>query len=109
MHRASWEKIEPLFQRLLELPEPERRPWLTSRCDGDSNLFEEVWSTYRAAVSDDDFLESPLQLAAIGNRSRGADPVELNCDPFLNHPRSQFTRKTEKLVVFVYHQQAGSF
>ena len=60
----DWTLVEPLIERLLELPEAERRDWLERECGGDRERAAEVWRHFELAVREDGFLAFPLDQEA---------------------------------------------
>jgi serine/threonine protein kinase len=49
---SRWRKIEDLFHKALEQPEPERQHWLENACAGDDSLLREVESLLDSEKSD---------------------------------------------------------
>ena len=65
MENERWKKIDELFDAVLNLPESQREAFLSSECEGDEDLKNEVLALIEAATPDN-FLEH----AAIGVAAR---------------------------------------
>lgn len=64
MTQERWQKAEALFHEALEVPEPQRRLWLESACEGDKELAAEVLSLLGSdAEAQAGFLEKRIEPA----------------------------------------------
>ncbi len=64
MTQERWRKAEALFHEALEIPEPERRVWLESACEGDRELAAEILSLLGSdAEAQAGFLEKRIEPA----------------------------------------------
>ena len=64
MDSARWEQMQALFHEALQLPEPERQPFLVSACGGDPELLAEVCAMLHADSSDTSLLDRGLREVA---------------------------------------------
>ena len=62
--RERWAEIEPILDRALDLPTPDRRTFLDRACSDDPSLRAEVERLLRAAASAADFLDVPALVYA---------------------------------------------
>ena len=64
-HPDRWKRLEQLFQQALDLDPQERPRFLDEACGQDSELRQEVESLLESAGQASDFIEKPLQQAAL--------------------------------------------
>ncbi|MEX2304503.1 MAG: protein kinase [Bryobacterales bacterium] len=67
--KPDWPRIWELFEQALELPEPERGPWIEQQCAGDADLLREIQGLLSAHETDKGVLErsvQPLAAEALG-------------------------------------------
>ncbi len=64
MDSARWEQMQSLFHEALQLPEPERQPFLASACGSDSELLAEVRAMLHADSRDTSLLDRGLREVA---------------------------------------------
>src|ERR1051325_4779168 len=65
MDQERWRKVEDVFQKALDLPEPEREAWLDRACREDSDLRTEVESLLASANTAEDFVGSRVEQAVL--------------------------------------------
>src|SRR5271156_2762140 len=73
MDKACWGRIQTLFQRAVELPASEQRDFLSTACDGDGALMEEVLGMLREDARAASLLDGDLPDVASA-MLRGASP-----------------------------------
>ena len=60
MSPERWQEIEEVFQAAVEMPPPERAPYLDDRCGTDPELRNEVMKLLASDDSAADFIEVPI-------------------------------------------------
>jgi serine/threonine protein kinase len=60
-----WQRIAPLLERALDLPPPERGPFLDRTCAGDPALRAEIEELLRADSEAGGFLDAPVDLSVV--------------------------------------------
>ena len=73
MDKARWDRMQTLFQRALELPASEQQDFLSTACDGDYVLMEEVLGMLREDARGASLLDGDLPEVA-NAMLRGAPP-----------------------------------
>jgi eukaryotic-like serine/threonine-protein kinase len=77
MDPARWSKVCELFERVAEAPEAARAGLLAAHCAGDGELRAEVESLLAAEARAGQFLQAPLEPAAMGIDSGMAAPERI--------------------------------
>src|SRR5580698_5907382 len=73
MDKARWDRMQTLFQRAVELPASEQEEFLSTACDGDEVLRDEVLEMLREDARGASLLDSDLPDVA-NAMLRGAPP-----------------------------------
>jgi len=88
MTSARWQVVTRIFDAALELPEPERIPFVTKACAGDAELESEVLRLLKADADAGSFLERPVLANCDGTNS----PLR---EPSLLHPGTIVSQRFE--------------